>query len=179
MSELPPPDQITTAEDSTILKPKPAKKTANVSEEDRKRRAEHMRKISLERIERTRLANEEKIVEKEKEILEKADKRVAKLEVQKSAIRKIKEEKGISSSPTSVPAELPKVAKKSKKQVVIELSSESDSDDSESEEDEIIYVQKAKKSSKGKSEKGIVKQKYKAPVQAPPPEQPKPVVKFI
>jgi len=148
-----------------ILKPK--RKQSLTDEQIEAKRA-HMRKISLERIAKAKLANETKIEEKENKILE----RLAKVETKKAEIRKVKE---TIAPPPVTPRAQPKRA--SKKVVVQEdTDSEDYEDDGSSSEEEVIYV--AKKSKKISQSKSIIKPKREEkPVAVQ--ETPKTIIKFL
>jgi len=150
-----------------LVKPK---RKQNLTDEQRAKKADHMRKISLARIEKHRLANESKLEEAEDKLVEK----LAKVEDKKKQVRKIKEEK-----PEPKPKSEPKPKKVTK--VVYETSDSDDyeQDDGETseEEEEVIYV--AKKPTKSNSKKDLVKPKKQIREKTEEIEIPKPVIKFL
>jgi len=155
--------------EQTLVKPK---RKQNLTDEQRAKKAEHMRKISLARIEKHRLANESKLEEAEDKLVEK----LAKVEDKKKQVRKIKEEK-----PIDTPVQ--KVKKAPSKKVTKVVYETSDSDDYEQddgetseEEEEVIYV--AKKPTKNKT-KSLVKPKKEIREKEEESEIPKPVIKFL
>jgi len=154
--------------EQTLVKPK---RKQNLTDEQRAKKAEHMRKISLARIEKHRLANESKLEEAEDKLVEK----LAKVEDKKKQVRKIKEEK-----PIDTPVQ--KVKKAPAKKVTKVVYETSDSDDYEQDEqsdsgseEEVIYV--AKKPTKSNSKKDLVKPKKQ--IREKEVEIPKPVIKFL
>jgi hypothetical protein len=155
-------------DDTNILKEKPKRKQTLTPDQIEAKRT-HMRKISLARIEKARLANESKLVEQEEKVIEK----LAKVEDKKQQIRKIKE---------TAPKAEPKTprAKRVKKVVVEEDSTDSDDyydDDGGSSEDEVIYV--AKKPTKKSQDKTIIKPKRETKTKEVVQEMPKTVIKFL
>jgi colicin import membrane protein len=165
------PNQEPLQDDANILKEKPKRKQT-LTDEQRAKKAEHMRKISLARIEKARLANEAKLEEKEDKIVEK----LAKVEVKKEQVRKIKEEKKIPEPKAELKTQK---AKRFKKVVVEEDSTDSedyyDDDGGSSSQDEVIYV--AKKPTKKAQDKSIIKPKKEAKMKEI--ETPKTVIKFL
>jgi len=159
-----PQDQVQ-PDAENILKPK---RTQNLTDAQRAAKAEHMRKISLQRIAKAKLANESKLVEQEDKIIEK----LAKVEDKKQALKKVKE--AIPAPPVTPRAQPKRVAKK----VVVQESSDSDDyeDDGSSSDEEVIYV--AKKSNKISQSKSIIKPKREEkPVAVQ--ETPKTIIKFL
>jgi len=159
-------------DDTNILKPKP-KRTQTLTDEQRAKKAEHMRKISLARIEKAKLANESKLVEQEEKVIEK----LAKVEDKKQQIRKIKEEKKIPEPKAELKTQK---AKRFKKVVVEEDSTDSEDyydDDGGSSQDEVIYV--AKKPTKKAQDKTIIKPKRETKTKEVVQEMPKTVIKFL
>jgi len=160
-----PQDQVQ-PDAENILKPK---RKQNLTDAQRLAKAEHMRKISLERIAKAKLANESKLDEQEDKIIEK----LAKVEDKKQALKKVKE---AIPAPPVTPRAQPKRA--SKKVVVQESSDSEDYDDNGSSDDdeEVIYV--AKKSKKISQSKSIIKPKREEkPVAVQ--ETPKTIIKFL
>jgi len=148
-----------------ILKPK---RTQNLTDAQRLAKAAHMRKISLERIAKAKLANESKLVEQEDKIIEK----LAKVEDKKQALKKVKET--IAPPPVTPRAQPKRVAKK----VIVQEDTDSEDyeDDESSDEEEVIYV--AKKSKKISQSKSIIKPKREEkPVAVQ--ETPKTIIKFL
>jgi len=158
-------------DDTNILKEKQKRKQTLTPQQIEAKRT-HMRKISLERIEKARLANEAKLEEKEDKIVEK----LAKVEDKKQQIRKIKE---TTLPEPKAPPVTPK-AKRVKKVVVEEDSTDSEDyydDDGGSSEDEVIYV--AKKPTKKAQDKTIIKPKRETKTKEVVQEMPKTVIKFL
>jgi len=155
-------------DDNNVLKPK---RKQTLTDEQRAKKADHMRKISLARIEKARLSTEEKLNATEDKVIEK----LAKVEDKKQQIRKIKEEK-LLPEPKAPPV-TPR-AKRVKKVVVQESTDSEDycneSEDTES-DDEVIYV--AKKPTKKAQDKSIIKPKKEAKMKEI--ETPKTVIKFL
>jgi hypothetical protein len=161
-------------DNGNILKEKPKRKQT-LTDEQRAQKADHMRKISLARIEKARLANESKLNEEEKKVIEK----LAKVEDKKQQIRKIKEttppEKNLRQGP-----EKKLKPKASKKIVIQEDSTDSEDyydDDGSSSDDEIIYV--AKKPTKKAQDKSIIKPKRETKDKEVTQEVPKTIIKFL
>jgi hypothetical protein len=185
MSEQPETEPISIP-DEPILKPKKPRKP--LSDEIRQKRSEHMRRINEERIEKSRHKYEENLKKKEEEIQRIAQKKLESVSKKKEKIQKIKQEKGEETEAPKAPIEPPK-SRKSRKQVIVELSSESESETDTSrsdEEEEIIYVAKkpTKKYNKKSARKdnGIVKPKHNHKIQSVNdyiPEAPKTIIKFI
>jgi hypothetical protein len=145
-----------------ILKPK---RKQTLTDEQRKAKAEHMRKISLERIAKAKLANESKLNEEEDKIIQ----RLAKVETKKEALKKVKDTQP-----------LPELKKqKAVKKVIMQESSDSEDYDDEDEEseEEVIYV--AKKPKKKVETNTMLKKKHKEPVSQIPQEIPKQIIKFL
>jgi len=150
--------------EESILKEKPARRKQTLTDEQRQQKAEHMRRISLERIEKARLANESKLEEVEDKLVEK----LAKVTVKKEQVRKIKEDIKPTVKPTVKPT----------KKIVYETdSSIEDGETTDESEDEVIYV--AKKSSKAKKEVGLVKPKKTNREKEVIQEIPKQIIKFL
>jgi len=165
--------------EQSIVKPK---RKQTLTDEQRAKKAEHMRKISLARIEKHRLANESKLEEAEDKLVEK----LAKVEDKKKQVRKIKEEKPID-TPVDTPVRTARKAPAKKTTKIVYETSDSDEYDNDEDgettgesddEEEVIYV--AKKPRKSKSSKSLVKPKKqireKDPIEI---EIPKPVIKFL
>ena len=154
-------------DDTNILKEKPKRKQT-LTDAQRAKKAEHMRQISLARIGKARLANESKLEEKEDKVIE----RLAKIEVKKEQVKKIKE--------TMPPAPKTSTAKRVKK-VVVQDSTDSedyyDDNDESNSEDEVIYV--TKKPTKKSQDKTIIKPKKETNTKEVVQETPKTVIKFL
>jgi len=154
-----------------ILKPKP-KRTQTLTPEQIEAKRTHMKKISLARIEKSRLANESKLDATEDKILEK----LAKVEDKKQQVRKIKET-------TPPEPKAPPVTPRAKrvKKVVVQESTDSEDYGNESEDtesdDEVIYV--AKKPTKKAQDKTIIKPKRETKSKEVTQEVPKTVIKFL
>ena len=168
-------------DDSNILKEKPKRKQT-LTDEQRAQKADHMRKISLARIEKARLANESKLNEEEQKVIEK----LAKVEDKKQQIRKIKEntppEKSLRQGPEkNIESKAKPVKPKVTKKVVIqEDSTDSEDyydDDGSSSEDEVIYV--AKKPARKAQDKSIIKPKKESKAKELTQEIPKTIIKFL
>lgn len=153
-------------DDNNVLKPK---RKQTLTDEQRAAKAAHMRKISLARIEKARLASEEKLNAVEEKIVE----RLAKVEDKKQQVRKIKEEKSLG-EPTPVPTPTPK--KKKAKQIVYDSSSSDQEDEDDSEEEEVVYVAKKKRQTIVKAKKEKAVSDSKAAIE---PVVPKTIIKFL
>jgi hypothetical protein len=133
-----------------------------------------MKKVNEARIAAAKIKNEHKLDKKQMEIAQEATERLEVIEKKKEAIKKLK-----ASSPLP-PIQTPKVSKKSKKQVVVELSSDSETDSEDSDaEEEVLYVAKKKTRTRAKSDSIVKPKKQDAPQAPPQQEVAKPIVKFI
>jgi len=166
------PNQEPLQDDANILKEKPKRKQT-LTDEQRAKKADHMRKISLARIEKARLSAEEKLNATEEKVIEK----LAKVEDKKQQIRKIKEEKKIPEPKAELKTQK---AKRFKKVVVEEDSTDSEDyydDDGGSSQDEVIYI--AKKPTRKAQDKTIIKPKRETKTKEVVQETPKTVIKFL
>lgn len=163
------------------------KRTRQLTDEQRKAASENMRRVSKERIDRLRLASEQKIQEEE----EKAKKRLEKVNVKKENLKKLKEGLPVNTPSPEPPVDLSikyeskkfidkkKPSKQKVKKYIIESSS-SDSDSSSSDSsqsndyynnledhtdtdentnEEIIYLKRHGKDKKESKSKSIIKPK--------------------
>jgi len=162
-------EQTETIQEQPLVKPK---RKQNLTDSQRQKKAENMRKISLARIEKHRLANEAKLEEKEDQLVEK----LAKVEDKKKQVRKIKEDK-LESIDTPVQKVRKAQPKKKQPKVIYETSdSEEYGNETDGSDDtEVIYVAK-----KPKKEKNLVKPKreIREKEEQEVLEQ-KPVIKFL
>jgi hypothetical protein len=162
-----------------------------MSPEVREKMSENMKRINAERIEKARLRSEEGLKQKEAEIKRISDKKLESVSKKKQQIQQIKTEKGLPVEPvepTPNPTPKPAKEKQTKKQVIVELSSDSDdsTDSDESGEEEIIYVAKKtaknpRKQSTAKDYSIIKPKKHTKPKSIPDrqPDIPKTIIKFI
>lgn len=166
-----------TIDEDTITKPK---RTRRMSEETRKKMADHMRIINQERIEKARLKNTNELAMKEQRLKE----RLKEVEDKKNSVGKPrlskseKELKEIESStiidpltPTFEKSSKKQYKKKTKKIIIDETSSDDDS--SSSDDAEYIYIKNNKKMTKPKNKKPVIEEPPK------PPSKPPMIIKFI
>ena len=157
------------------------KKKRNISDEQRAKASENMRKVSLERIEKARIASEERLALEAKHIKAKMETKLEKVEQKVKKIKEIKEEKQLKEEKP-----LAELKKQKGKRIIMQESSDSedyydDNDDSES-DTEIIYVAKKPKAKQQKETilKAKPKAKQEKPNQEVPKQEiPKTIIKFL
>lgn len=160
MAELPQSQELPEEEPTTLLKPRKTRAKQNLSDEQRKQRSEHMKKVNAERIAKAKERNEKVLEAKVEAIQKKADEK-------KATIQKQIPQKNTPAPPADEPKEeVVAVAKKQKKKT-IKIVNQPETDDES--EDEIVIVNKVPKKRTPKP----------APFQEPAPKKPETQFRFV
>lgn len=169
--EAQPPTELPDDIEATPLKPK---RTRRITQEQRERQAEIMRKVNADRIEKARLKNEESLKIQEQKVKE----RLEKVKAKQEKVTKIKEEKKIPVEKAEKKSVSKPKIKPVRKLIIESSEDETDSEDYGDEtETEVVYLTKKKSVSKPKA-KPEKKPQESVKKQTQPIEQ-KMVFKFI